>query len=58
MAAALQGHFDLVRQLLEYGADVSLDNHAGECVLDMLGSGPGNSAMVELCHQYMKPILK
>ena len=39
MIAALAKHTDLVKLLLERGADVSQVNHAGQSVLDMLGVG-------------------
>ena len=56
MAAASAARVDLVRQLLEHGADVTQVNHAGQTVLDILG--PGHSVILELCMQYMKPVLK
>ena len=58
MAAAMGRWTALLKLLLEYGADVSLVNHAGKSVLDMLGSNPLNSAMVELCMGCIKPMLK
>ena len=49
---------DLVRLLLEHGADVTQVNHAGTSVVDILGAGPTCAEVVTLCQQYMRPILK
>ena len=58
MIAASAVRVDLVKVLLEHGADVTQVNHAGISVLDMLGDAPMYSEVVELCQQYMRPILK
>ena len=64
MAAALTVSIYQIDQLLEHGADVTLVNHAGNSVLDMLVNPP-YAQVVELCQQYIdinqqiaKPFLK
>ena len=51
-AAAL--HIDLVKLLLEYGADVTQVDREGKSVLDMLGRTGKYGEMVELCTQYIE----
>ena len=58
MAAAMGRWTAVVELFLGYGSDVCQLNHAGKSVLDILGSGPLNSAMVELCMRCIKPMLK
>ena len=58
MIAASAVRVDLVKVLLEHGADVTQVNHVGDSVLDMLGDNPIYAEVVELCQQYMRPILK
>ena len=65
ITAALVGRVDLVRLLLEYGADVTQVNRDGDSVLDMLGRTTAHPVVVELCLQYIdtnrpgnKPLLK
>ena len=52
MRAALNGHIDLTRLLLEYGADVTQLNLEGTSVLDLLAD-ESYSNVVELCTQYV-----
>ena len=49
MIAALAADVDLVELLLEYGADVTQVNSAGQSVLDMLGQARKYSKIVTLC---------
>ena len=53
MVAATTGHIDLVRLLLERGADVTQLNHAGKCVLDMLGWSWTSLKISYICRQYI-----
>ena len=53
MAAASAKRVDLIRLLLEHGADVTQVNHVGDSVLDILGAGPVFAEYVELCMQYI-----
>ena len=63
--AALAASIDLVKVLLEHGADVTQATHAGKTVLDMVADDPMYAQVVELCMQYIdinqqvaKPFLK
>ena len=49
-------HIDLVKLLLEYGADVTQVNRVGECVLDMLDDGHRDDygEVRELCLAYIE----
>ena len=58
MPAAYEMHIDLARLLLEHLADVTHVCHAGFSILDIIGSDPRYTEVVELCVQYMRPILK
>ena len=53
MKAALDLNVDLVRLLLEHGADVTQVNREGKSVLDMLGRTRKYCEVRELCTQYM-----
>ena len=56
MIAATAGHIDLVKLLLERGADVTQVNHAGRGVLEILvmrGWGLNRHDIVLLCKQYI-----
>ena len=53
MIAALGPHVDLVKQLLEHGADVTQVNREGKSVLDLLGRTRKYGEVVELCTQYI-----
>ena len=54
MLAANNRRVDLVRLLLERGADVTQLNHAGKAVLDYVGSRPWYSEIDALCKQYLE----
>ena len=54
MIAALAVEVDLVKLLLEHGADVTQVNRAGQAVLDMLGRTRKYSPVVDLCEQYVE----
>ena len=63
--AAHSVSIDLVKLLLEHGADVTQATHAGKTVLDMVADDPMYEVVVELCKQYIdinqqtaKPLLK
>ena len=58
MPAAYEMHIDLLRLLLEHVADVTHVCNAGFSILDIIGSDPRYTEVVELCMQYMRPILK
>ena len=65
MAAASAERTDRVKLLLEYGADVTQLNRAGQGVLDILGNTWQYRKVVKLCKQYndsnlpgAKPVLK
>ena len=53
MRAALELRADLVKLLLEYGADVTQVDMQGKGVLDMLGRTRKYGEVVELCTQYI-----
>ena len=53
MTAALDLDVDLVKLLLEYGADVTQVNREGKSVLDMLGRTRKYGQVRELCTQYI-----
>ena len=54
MLAALAVEVDLVKLLLEYGADVTQVNRVGQGVLDILGRTRKYGQVVDLCQQYME----
>ena len=54
MVAALDLDVDLIKLLLEHGADVTQINTAGETVLDMLGRTRKYGEVVNLCTQYIE----
>ena len=54
MLAANNRRVDLVRLLLERGADVSQVNHDGKGVLDYVDSRPWYSEIDKLCKQYLE----
>ena len=54
MIAALAVQVDLVKLLLEYGADVTQVNRVGQGVLDILGRTRKYGQVVDLCQQYME----
>ena len=65
MAAAQAQDVDLVKLLLEHGADVTQVNREGKGVLDMLGRTRSHAKVAELCQAYIdsnrvdsKPLLK
>ena len=65
MLASFKGYINLVKLLLEYGADVTQVDVDGGSVLDLLARIIADPALVELCLQYKdtnrtdaKPILK
>ena len=53
MIAAVERNVDIVKLLLEYGADVTQVNREGKSVLDMLGRTRKYSEVAELCTQYI-----
>ena len=53
MIAALDLNIDLVRLLLEHGADVTQVNREGKSVLDMLGRTRKYGEVVKLCTSYV-----
>ena len=53
MRAALELRADLVKLLLEYGADVTQVDREGKSELDMLGRTRKYSKVVELCTQFI-----
>ena len=53
MIAALELNVDLVKLLLEHGADVTQVNQAGRSVLDMLGRTRKYGEVVKLCTSYI-----
>lgn len=54
MFASFGHHIDIMKVLLERGADVTRVNEDGESVLDMLWRSPKDDAMRELCLQYVE----
>ena len=52
MAAAVAERVDLVKPLLEYAADVTQLNNAGESVLDLLSNAWDHRSVIKLCKQY------
>ena len=54
MSAALDLDVDLVRLLLEHGADVTQVDRAGRSVLNMLGRARKYRQIVELCTNYIE----
>ena len=54
MKAALMPRVDLVKLLLEHGADVTQVNREGKSVLDMLGRTRRYSKVVDLCTSYIE----
>ena len=54
MIAALAVEVDLVKLLLEHGADVTQVDRDGRAVLDMLGRTRKYGPVVELCEQYIE----
>ena len=54
MIAALAVEVDLVKLLLEHGADVTQADRDGRAVLDMLGRTRKYGPVVELCEQYIE----
>ena len=54
MIAALAVEIDLVKLLLEHGADVTQVDRDGRAVLDMLGRTRKYGQVVELCEQYIE----
>ena len=52
MAAAVAERVDLVKPLLEYAADVTQLNNAGQSVLDLLSKAWNHRSVVKLCKQY------
>ena len=54
MIAALAVEIDLVKLLLEHGADVTQVDRDGRAVLDMLGRTRKYGPVVELCEQYIE----
>ena len=53
MIAAQAQHIDLVKLLLEYGADVTQVNRKGKSVLDMVGRTRSHAKVAELCQAYI-----
>ena len=53
MTAAQAQDVDLVKLLLEHGADVTQVNKEGKSVLDMLGRTRSHAKVAELCHAYV-----
>ena len=53
MMAALELNIDLVKLLLEYGADVTQVNREGKSVLDLLGRTRKYGKVVKLCTSYI-----
>ena len=53
MTVASQARGDLVKLLLEYGADVTQVNREGKGVLDMLGRTRQYDEVRKLCTQYI-----
>lgn len=62
MRAALLPDIDLVKLLLEHGADVNQTNFAGQTVLDKISAARGGvyAEIAQLCveHVNSKPVLK
>ena len=52
MAAAVAERVDLVKPLLEYAADVTQLNNAGQSVLDLHSTAWNHRSVVKLCKQY------
>lgn len=57
MIAAQYRRIDLMKLLLEHGADVAQVNLAGQTVLDILGIDPRDNEAVKLCVQYMGSVV-
>ena len=61
MRAARYASLNIVRLLLEHGADVNQENNEGKSVLDLLGQSPKCIEVRKLCTEYIdlgKPVLK
>ena len=53
LIAGAAANADLVKLLLEHGADVTQVDREGKSVLDMLGRTRSHAKLAELCEQYI-----